>query len=98
LTGAFFGVTAELRAEQRNLAQLAEGCTWLVIADRAQEGALTFGVPRVSLQRCGKRDLAVYATAIQKFVAEFDRQLRRCNYTPSRQAVERLIIDLGTLL
>jgi len=98
LTGSFFGVTAELRAEQRDLARLADGCTWLVIADRAQEGILTFGVPRVSLQHCGKRDLAVYANGLQKFVAEFDRQLRRCNYTPSRQAVERLISDLGMLL
>lgn len=98
LTGSFFGVTAELRAEQRDLARLADGCTWLVIADRAQEGALAFGVPRVSLQRCGKRDLAVYAHGLQKFIAEFDRQLRRCNYTPSHQAVERLIGDLGTLL
>jgi len=98
LTGSFFGVTAELQAEQRDLAKLAEGCTWLVVADRAQEGALSFGVPRVSLQRCGKRDLAVYATGLEKFVGEFDRQLRRCNYTPTRPAVERLIDDLGTLL
>ena len=98
LTGSFFGVTADLHAERRDLARLAEGCTWLVIADRAQEGALSFGVPRVSLQRCGKRDLAVYAHGLQKFVTEFDRQLRRCNYTPSRQAVERLIGDLGMLL
>lgn len=98
LTGAFFGVTAELRAAQRDLERLAGGCSWLVIADRAQEGALSFGVPRVSLQRCGKRDLAVYSRDLEKFVSEFDRQLRRCNYTPSRGAVESLITDLGTLL
>lgn len=98
LTGAFFGVTAELQAQQRELARLATGGTWLVVADRAQEGALSFGVPRVSLQRCGKRDLAVYATGLDKFVAEFDAQLRRCNYTPSPIAVARLIDDLGALL
>jgi hypothetical protein len=98
LTGSFFGVTAELRSEQRDLAHLARGCTWLIVADRAQEGALAFGVPRVALRRCDKRDVAVYAQDLQKFVGEFDRQLRRCNYTPSAAAVARLIGDLGTLL
>lgn len=98
LTGSFFGVTAEMRAAQRDLQRLAEGCAWLVIADRAQEGVLSFDVPRVSLQRCGKRDVAVYSRDLPKFVTEFDRQLRRANYTPLRAAVERLIGDLGSLL
>lgn len=98
LTGSFFGVTAELKSEQKDLAKLAEGCSWLVIADRAQEGVLTFGVPRVSLKRSAKRDVAVYAKDVQKFVAEFDRQLRRCNYTPTPKSVEQLIGDLGSLL
>lgn len=98
LTGSFFGVTAELRAEQRVLASTARGCTWFVVADRAQEGALSFGVPRVALYRCGKRDLAVYAPGLDKFVGEFDRQLRRANYTPDPVAVERMIQDLGGLL
>lgn len=98
LTGSFFGVTAELKSEQKDLSKLAEGCSWLVIADRAQEGVLTFGVPRVSLKRSAKRDVAVYAKDVQKFVAEFDRQLRRCNYTPTPRSVEQLIGDLGSLL
>ena len=98
LTGSFFGVTAELKSEQKDLSKLAEGCSWLVIADRAQEGVLTFGVPRVSLKRSAKRDVAVYAKDVQKFVAEFDRQLRRCNYTPTPKSVEQLIGDLGSLL
>lgn len=98
LTGSFYGVTAELKAEQRVLASLAGGCTWFVVADRAQEGALSFGVPRVALYRCAKRDLAVYATGLSKFVGEFDRQLRRANYTPDARAVERMIQDLGGLL
>lgn len=98
LTGSFFGVTAELRSEQRDLAKLADGCSWLVVADRAQEGVLAFGVPRVSLKRSAKRDVAVYAKDVQKFVAEFDRQLRRCNYTPTAKSVEQLIGDLGSLL
>jgi len=98
LTGSFFGVTAELRAAQGELARLAEGCSWLVIADRAQEGVITFDVPRVSLKRSGKRDVVVFSRDMPRFVAEFDRQLRRANYTPSPAAVQRLIGALGTLL
>jgi hypothetical protein len=98
LTNFFFGVTADLKSERRELTQIAEGATWFAVLDRAQEGALDIGVSRVSLQRCGKRDLAVYTTAIEKFVSEFDRQLRRCNYTPNRQAVRRMVDDLGSLL
>jgi len=98
LTGSYFGVTAELKSEQRDLAKLADGCSWLVVADRAQEGVLAFGVPRVSLKRSAKRDVAVYAKDVQKFVAEFDRQLRRCNYTPTAKSVEQLIGDLSSLL
>lgn len=100
VTGSFYGVTAELQTESSSLQQLAAGCTWLVIADRAQEGALAFDVPRVALHRCGKRDLAVYARALSlsRFVTEIDGQLRRCNYTPTKVAVERLITDLNLLL
>lgn len=98
LTGSFFGVTAELKAEEQQLQKLTKGCAWLVVADRAQEGALSIGVPRISLKRTGKRDVAVYAQDKNKFVVEFDKQLRRCNYTPTRPAVERLIDDLGGLL
>jgi hypothetical protein len=98
LTGSFFGVAAELKAEEQQLQKLTKGCAWLVVADRAQEGALSIGVPRISLKRTGKRDVSVYAQDKNKFVAEFDRQLRKCNYTPTRPAVERLIDDLGGLL
>src|SRR5690606_32593662 len=69
VTGSFYGVTAELQTEARILQQLAAGCIWLVIADRAQEGALAFDVPRVALHRCGKRDLTVYARGLSRFVS-----------------------------
>jgi DNA segregation ATPase FtsK/SpoIIIE-like protein len=98
ITGSFYGVAAELRTEAQQLQKLTQGCVWLVVADRAQEGALSIGVPRISLKRAGKRDITVYARDKAKFVAEFDRQLRKANYTPSKAAVERLIDDLGGLL
>lgn len=98
LANTYFGVTAELRAQQQSLETLAKGCCWFVVADRAQEGTLSINVPRVSLKRSGKRDIAVYSRDDDKFVTEFDRQLRKCNYTPSKLAVKRMIRDLGGLL
>lgn len=98
LTGVFFGVASEAKAEQRELAGLAARATWFAVLDRAQEGTLAFGVPRVALVRCGKRDLAIYARDLQKFLDEFDRQLRLCNYTPSQEALRRLVHDLDALL
>ena len=95
---SFYGVTAELQAEARALKRLAAESGWLLIADRAQEGALAFDVPRVALQRCDKRDLGVYTNDRSRFVRELDQQLRRCNYTPSSEALNRLITDLNVLL
>src|SRR5712675_220552 len=95
---SFYGVTAELQAEAQSLKRLAGESTWLVVADRAQEGALAFDVPRVALQRCNKRDVAVYTNDRGRFVRELDRQLRRCNYTPSVEALGRLISDPNILL
>jgi len=98
LTGSFFAVSSDLKAQQRDLAALAGGCTWLAIADRAQEGALQIDVPRVALQRAGKRDVAVYAMNLGKFLVELDRQLRSCNYAPSQAALNHLVEELETLL
>lgn len=98
LTGSFFGVSADLKAQQQELAAVARGCTWLAVLDRAQEGALQFDVPRVALQRAGKRDLAVYAKSLAKFLAELDGQLRLCNYTPQPAALRSLVDALEALL
>ena len=53
-----YTVTAELQAEAQSLKRLAAESAWLLIADRAQEGALAFDVPRVALQRCNTASLA----------------------------------------